>query len=160
MENTLFEQLYRRYYRPLFLYACSLTGNREDAEDLTAGTFVKVLTSFEGGSITSWMYRVLRNDYLDLRKKQRWEAPLDETVLQAAPAPDDVLEQYIQNEELRRLYREIQNLPEPEREVMLLTVQTDISDTAISEILGLTPNHVRVLRYRARRQLISKEDTP
>ena len=157
MKQEIFEQLYRRYYKPLFLYAYSLTHVKEDAEDLTANTFVKALTTFHGGNIQAWMYTVLRNEFLDLKKRQNREVLCDEQTVEI-PVMDDVLETYIQNEQRQWLYKQVNSLPRREREVMLLTIQTDYSDREIAEILGLTVAHVRVLRHRAKQRIITTSE--
>lgn len=46
--------LYEENYKPLYLYALSLTGNKQDAEDLLQETFVKAYLSYENkGSINN-----------------------------------------------------------------------------------------------------------
>lgn len=157
MKQEIFEQLYRRYYKPLFLYAYSLTHVIEDAEDLTANTFVKALTTFRGGNIQAWMYTVVRNEFLDLKKRQNRELPCDAQTMEI-PVMDDVLETYIQNEQRQWLYKQVNCLPRREREVMLLTIQTDCSDREIAEILGLTVANVRVLRHRAKQRIITTSE--
>lgn len=162
MRTDEFEGAYRRYYRPLFLYAYSLTRSVEDAEDLTANTFVKALTAFPGGSVGAWMYTVLRNEFFDLRRKQKREQEHSQETAQQWAEPDDVLQAYLESEERRWLYRQIGGLPEREREVLLLTIQTGCSDQEIGAILGLTAAHVRVLRHRAKQRIIkhSEEERP
>lgn len=162
MDKELFEALYRRYYQSLFLYAYSLTHSRADAEDLTANTFVKTFTTFTTGNVRAWMYKVLRNEFLDWRKKRGREVELDPAAWDRLPAQDDVWRSYLKNEELHWLYAQISLLPRLERETMLLTIQTDYQDSKIADILGITAPHVRVLRHRAKARLIaaSKEDQP
>ena len=43
MEQDEFTTVYRQFYRPLYVYALSLSGNRSDAEDLVQSTFLKPL---------------------------------------------------------------------------------------------------------------------
>lgn len=156
MGRDEFEELYQRYYRPLFLYAYALTRSTEDAEDLVADAFVKVLTAFPGGNIRAWLYKVLRNQFFDLKRKQKREQDWDTGVDGACT--EDVLQLYIKSEERQWLYRQINALPEREREVMLLTIQTDYGDQEIGDILGLTVSHVRVLRHRAKGRIIKQSE--
>ncbi len=158
MKQELFEELYHRYYRTLFLYAYSLTHVKEDAEDLTANTFVKALTTFRSGNVQAWMYTVLRNEFLDLRKKQKREILWDDETMENLPAEDDILESLIENQQRQWLYRQIGCLPQHEREVMLLTIQTDYRDEEIAEILGLTVSHIRVLRHRAKQHIMANSE--
>ena len=56
MEQDEFTAVYRQFYRPLYVYALSLSGNRADAEDLVQSTFLKALLSYEGGgSLRYWL---------------------------------------------------------------------------------------------------------
>ncbi len=160
MRQSEFEQLYQRYYRQLFLYAYSLTRSKEDAEDLTANTFVKALTTFRSGNIQAWMYTVLRNEFFDLKRRQSREELGSDYAANPPPGTDEVLQAYIQNEERQWLYDQINQLPERERELMLLTIQLGCPDREIAKILGITVEHVRVLRHRAKERILknSKEE--
>ncbi len=158
MKEDEFEQLYRLFYRPLFLFAYSLTGTREDAEDLVANTFVKALTTFRSGNIQAWMYKVLRNEFLDLKKRRKREQPLEDEIINLDSDTEDVLETYIKNEQKRWLYRQIGQLPEREREIMLLTVQTDYSDQEMGSLLGLSADYIRVLRHRAKQRILKNSE--
>ena len=159
MENKELEDLYRQCYKPLLLYAFTLTGSREDAEDLVANTFVKALTTFQSGNVRAWMYTVMRHEFFDLQKKRKRmaDAPLEEV-----PDGEDLLEALVEKEQRRWLYRQIGTLPPRERELMLLTIQMGCRDDEIAQILGLTAAHVRVLRSRAKKKLLeqSKEEQP
>lgn len=160
MKQDEFADLYERYYQPIFLYAYSLTRSKEDAEDLTANTFVKALTTFKSGNIQAWMYTVLRNEFFDLKRRRSREKICEDYPEDILPDSDDVLQMYIQNEERKWLYEQINRLPERERELMLLTIQLGCPDREIAQILGITVEHVRVLRHRAKQQILknSKEE--
>ena len=65
MEHSEFSALYRRWYRPMLLYARSLTGDLAAAEDLVQNAFAKALLSYRaGGSVRAWLATVLRNECL------------------------------------------------------------------------------------------------
>ena len=54
MEHSEFSALYRRWYRPMLLYALSLTGDPVAAEDLVKSVFAKALLAYRaGGSVRS-----------------------------------------------------------------------------------------------------------
>ena len=54
MEHSEFSALYRRWYRPMLLYARSLTGDLAAAEDLVQSAFAKALLAYRaGGSVRS-----------------------------------------------------------------------------------------------------------
>ena len=52
MEQDEFTTVYRQFYRPLYVYALSLSGNRSDALELVQSTFLKALLSNSVSIIT------------------------------------------------------------------------------------------------------------
>ena len=119
-----------------------------------ANTFVKALTTFRAGNIQAWMYKVLRNEFLDMQKKKKYEADPDERLLDIIPSLDDTYNSFLKNEQLKWIYNQIGKLPGLEREVMLLTVQTDYKDDQIAEILGISVSNVRVIRHRGKAKIL------
>jgi RNA polymerase sigma-70 factor, ECF subfamily len=66
---------------PLYRQALSMTRNHADAEDLLQDTLEKAYGHFhtfrQGTNLSSWLYRILTNTYLNAyRKKQRQPAQL------------------------------------------------------------------------------------
>lgn len=148
--------LYEQYYRPLYLYALSLTGNRQDAEDLLQETFVKAYLSYEaGGSVKAWLITVLRNGFLNLQRKRKQELPEHgEAVLAQTPAGDDPLSDVIREEERRMLFQAIQQLPPQMKTVLMESVYFQMRDDEIAALHGLTAENVRQIRSRAKQKLL------
>lgn len=151
MKNDELEIVYRQYYRQLFIYAFSLTQNKEDAEDLVANTFVKALLSFEEGNIKSWLYIVLRNEFMNMYKKRKCLVSYDFENTEGTLA---VIQDFIKSEEKIWLYQKINELPQREKEIMLLSLQSDFDDQTISHIMKMSIENVRVIRHRVKRKLI------
>lgn len=124
MEQDEFTTVYQQFYRPLYVYALSLSGNRADAEDLVQSTFLKALLSYEGGgSLRYWLTRVLKNEYFNLWKKRKRlvdEGSFDLTLVREE---DNILEDLIQDEEIGRS-------------------------------MGITKENVRQIRSRAKKQVM------
>lgn len=161
MEHNELEIIYQKYYTPLFLFALSLTKNKEDAEDLVANTFVKAFLSFEKGNLKAWLYTVLRNEFYTMYKRKSkliTEANID---FSQQPSKLNILDEIIQNEKKQWLYKQIYQMKPNERNVLLLSIQKDLKDSEIAEILNLNIAHVRVIKNRAKTKLIElskKED--
>ena len=161
MEHGEFSALYRQWYRPLLLYAFSLTGEQAAAEDLVQSAFAKALLSYRsGGSIQAWLMRVLRNEFISQKRKKRRE-------VQEMPPEDqlgggDPLEMLLQREEQRRVYEAVLSLPAQYREVLLQSAVVGLRDEEIARLLQTTPENVRQLRRRAREKIrrILKEEEP
>ena len=156
MEHKVWKELCEQYYRPLYLYALSLTKSRQDAEDLLQETFVKAYLSYEGGgSIKAWLITVLRNEFFNLQRRRKKEL-LDngETVLNHTPASDDLLDDIIREEERRMLFRAIQQLPPGMKTVLMESVYFQMKDDEIAALHGRTAENIRQIRSRAKKKLL------
>lgn len=149
--------IYEMYYRPLYLYALSLARNRDDAEDLLQETFVKAFLSYEGGgSIKYWLITVLRNEFYNVQRKRKREV-LEELVEDSEQSSgEDILASFIEKEERRQLFLEIQKLPIQMREVLMESVYFHMADEDIGKLHGWTKENVRKIRSRAKQKLIEQ----
>ena len=89
-----FEELAMPLFDRLYNFAQWLTRNREEAEDLVQETYVKALKAFagleSGTNFKAWMFRILRNTFLNTRAGMKATVPLDESDDPALPAEHDV----------------------------------------------------------------------
>ena len=65
----------------------------------------------------------------------------------------DILTDLIENERKRQLYRAMERLDMKKREVLQLQYFGELSQKEIAAVLRMTPENVRVLAYRARKEL-------
>jgi RNA polymerase sigma-70 factor, ECF subfamily len=75
----------------LYNHARHLTGRDAEAEDLVQETCVRALAAartFAGGNLKAWLFRILRNAFIDLHRKRRNEQALGE--LDVVDGADDV----------------------------------------------------------------------
>ena len=163
MEHSEFSALYRRWYRPMLLYARSLTGDLATAEDLVQNAFAKALLSYRaGGSVRAWLATVLRNEFLSQKKREKMYAvPLQEAEVAAGPGSDP-LEGLLVQEQQRRVYEAVLALPEAYRETIVQSAVLGLSDAEIAALRGISQESVRQLRHRARVRLkrMLKEEEP
>ena len=147
--------IYEQFYKPLYLYAQSLTGSRQDAEDLLQDTFVKAYLSYENkGSIKYWLIVVLKNEFLQQQRKRKREILNNESDI--LKTQQDVLEGLIEQEERKQLFKEIQNLPSNMKEILIESVYFQMSDNDIAKLHNMTNENVRKIRSRAKQKLIEK----
>ena len=77
-----FEEIHRRYRRPVYTLALRMTRNAADAEDLTQESFLTVLRnvgSFRGeAAFSSWLYRLTSN-VVKMHFRRRSSRPEDLT---------------------------------------------------------------------------------
>lgn len=156
MEPRTLEELYRRYAGELYLYAYSLCQNKAQAQDLTAEAFCRALLALDGADAgwRSWLYKVCRNLWLDQVRRSRrlaLEPPGPELA-----AEGDVLEELLQEERCRAVYRAVQALSPVDREIVTLHYYGGLSLKEAGEAMGLTPGAARTLLCRARKKLKSR----
>lgn len=156
MENI--KEAYERYYQTVYKFLMGLTaGNYELAEELTQETFyraTKNIGSFQGDSkMSTWLCQIARYtfyQYIDKKNRQK-EVPL-ETVVDIA-LEEEVEKNYIQNETKLFLYKKIQELESPMKDVVMLRLTGDLSFREIGDILGKSENWARVTYYRGKQIL-------
>lgn len=159
MEQHEWKLIYETYYKPLYLYALSLTGNQHDAEDLLQETFVKAFLSYQNtGSLKYWLVTVLKNEFLNLLRKRKRELLDHEELVNPHKETDEknILEHVIANEERRQLFQAIQRLPLLMKEVLMESVYFHMQDADIAKLHNLTEVNVRKIRSRAKKKLLDE----
>ena len=73
--------------------------------------------------------------------------------LHSLPSSLDILKDYIHNDELRWIYEQIYHLKQRERDIMLLSLQDELDDQTIANLLNLSVENVRMIRYRVKKKL-------
>ncbi len=154
MEQKLLTLVYEKYHRELYLYIYSLSRNHHIAEDLTQETFLKALLSLpeEHGNIRAWLYMVARNLFFNYREKASRNVSLEEE-MKRSDEEKDLLANMIENERKLQLYQALKKLNMKKREILLLQYFGDLSQKEIAAVLHITPENVRVLAYRAKKEL-------
>jgi RNA polymerase sigma factor (sigma-70 family) len=150
-ENA-FEEIVRRYGKPLTRYAAAIVGGR--AEDVTQDAFSKALLALRRDSaeieLRPWLFRIVRNTALnDLRDSPPSAEALAEVIASGAN-PAEELER---REELADLMRRLQSLPEAQRAAIVMRELEGLSHEEIAGALGLSDGGARQAIYRARRSL-------
>ncbi len=73
--QSAFEQIVRRYQRPIISLIARMTGDRALAEDLAQETFVKAFRSLAAFDTTrrlsSWLFRIAHNTAIDAMRRSR-----------------------------------------------------------------------------------------
>ena len=155
-DQAAFETLVARYERVLFNVAFRMLGDYEEARDAAQSTFVKVYeklgTYDPERRFFSWMYRILMNECLNLRRRPAagpFADGISDAVADRAPAPDAV-----ETAERRRdVKHAILALPPDYREVIVLRHFAALSYEEMSEAIGVPAKTVKSRLYSARQQL-------
>jgi RNA polymerase sigma-70 factor (ECF subfamily) len=146
------------WYPRLFRTALRMTGNREDAADLTQQAFCNAIQRwdrFDGRCLPcTWVHRILVNCVRDWarRRKVRAAGPLDEGWALAADVdlPVDRLDREEQRGHLRR---SIGELPDALRESFLLTLIDGYTYEETAQILLLPVGTIATRVHEARKRI-------
>jgi len=150
--ETAFEEIVRRYGRPLTRYAASIVGSR--SEDITQDAFSKALLALRRDDaeveLRPWLFRIVRNTALnDLRDSP----PSPEVLAEAIAGGRNPAEELERREELADLMKRLQALPEPQRAAIVMRELEGLGHEEIAAALGLSGGAARQAIYRARRAL-------
>ena len=138
-----FDTLFRTYYAPMVLYAIRLTGSQTEAEDVVQDVFCRLLQRAEnlsGENLKSLLFTSLHNRILDIKRVSSRHPK--STLLVDATSIATEEESSFEIEMYAQLYREIEQLPRKNREVMRMKMKGMDNDD-IAEALGITSETVR-----------------
>ena len=154
MDEALLKQLYQKYHKELYLYLLTLCKSKEVAEDILQETFLKAILSLSEShtNMRAWLYMVARNLCFNYIKKEKRRNELDE-LSSGAVNEADVLENVLEHEKNRMLYKALENIDHTKREVLTLQYFCGLSQKEIAATLRLSPENVRILSYRGKREL-------
>lgn len=152
-DTSAFEPLVTRYQRVLFTVALRLLGNADDARDATQNAFIRAyerLDTFDPSRrFFSWIYRIVVNESLNLRRAQRPHEPLPATLETGA----DALDRLEARELSERVQGALMALSHEHREVVVMRHFADLSYEEIAETLDIPAKTVKSRLFSARQRL-------
>jgi RNA polymerase sigma-70 factor (ECF subfamily) len=159
-----FEELVRRYQRPISAYVYRMVGNYESALDLTQEIFIKVYNSLNRYraefKFSTWIYKIAHNAAIDhLRRNSTREQSLvvgpdgdqfDLPIESSRLTPEQESERRERRAEIESVVR---TLPANYRELIILRHSQDLSYEEIVEVTGLPLGTVKNRLFRAREMM-------
>jgi RNA polymerase sigma factor (sigma-70 family) len=147
-------ELYQRHHAAVLGYARGLVRDHHTAEDLTSEAFTRTLAALRQGlgpqeAYRSYLYTVVRNAAVDLARAGQRTVVTDEVAGWAEGTSEDPMEV----DERDALVRAFRSLPERWQTVLWYTIVEDEPIQRVAELLGLEPNAVSQLAFRAREGL-------
>ncbi len=152
--EAAFESLYRERYRDVFRYALLMLRSPEDAEDVASEAFGKAYAAWcDGrgpeGEALPWLLLITRRAVIDRTRRRRLLSWLPLDSMHPAHEPADQSADSHRSEFWLWFDRFARELPDRQREVLILRYRRDLDDAQIGQIMGITPSAVRSLVARA-----------
>ena len=153
--------LVRRYDRRVFNYAFRMSGNAEDARDLSQEVFLGVFRNLGGfrgdGAFAAWLFRIAAFRCTDYLRRRR---PTGEFIEASAPPSDDPgpQEQATVSRANRRILAALDALPATQRHVVELKFFQQFTFEDIGVQLGISPNTAKTRLYGALKKLKQHEE--
>ena len=164
MTKTQFRKLVEENKRNVYFLALKLSGNHEDAEDISQEVFLKVYKKFHtyrgNAKIGSWLYRITVNTHLNRnRKKERKAMQSTEHIEQLATAKRAAAAETDPERSTRSgmIKEHVENalscLSRRERTIFVLRHYNDLPQKEIAQMLKIKTGTVKSTLFRAVRKL-------
>jgi RNA polymerase sigma-70 factor, ECF subfamily len=159
-----FEEIVRRYQRPIVSYIYRMLGNQDSALDVSQEVFIKVYNSLSKYSpeykFSTWIYKIAHNAAIDfIRRNSHYTQSLElenedgtfEFQIESKrPTPEQERERTEWRTEIEGV---VNRLPNGYKELILLRHSQDMSYDEIAEITNLPLGTVKNRLFRAREMM-------
>lgn len=152
-------EIYNENSKIVYGFLLSYTKDTSLSEELTQETFLRAIKSIHKYNgeckISVWLCQIAKHLLF-----QEWEkrgkkinVSFDESISISTSSTETIV---ISNENKKNIYKIIQSLENPYKEVMYLRLTGDLSFREIGEILGKSENWARVTFYRGKSKVIRR----
>ena len=151
MDETIFEEIYEQTARPLWAYISRISGSPTAADDILQETFLRFLNSppknIEFKEAKPYLYKIATNLVRDRFRKLKREGISENALPEKS---EMMIENFGEELEMTQVFS---LLKEQERALLWLAYVEGYDHREIARILKLNAMSVRVLLFRARRNL-------
>jgi RNA polymerase sigma-70 factor (ECF subfamily) len=147
-----FGALYDRHFQQIYRFVYSRVREQTAAEDVTSEVFIKALKAMPryqdtGRPFAAWLYQIAVNAIADRYRSLRPTHALEDFHDLSVGGPA-IEEQAAQQDEIRRIWRLVEELPLQQRTALVLKFQEDMKIEDIAVAMGKTPGAVKLLIHR------------
>jgi RNA polymerase sigma-70 factor, ECF subfamily len=139
-------------------FALVLCRSQSLADDLVQGACERALANAgswtPGTKFDAWMFRILRNYWIDHLRRMRTEGMMEDISMQTQLVGDAGEGPILSRLVLSEVQRAIDNLPQEQQEVLVLVCAEDLSYREAAEVLGVPIGTVMSRLARARKRLM------
>ncbi len=152
-----YEELLRRHRDRIYRIALRVLANPADADDVTQEIAIQLWTGLAGftgsAAFTTWLYRVVVNRCLNVRRRRRPTEELTETVHPSSPGPEA---RVVAGQELEAGLAALADMPEELRVALVLIQLEGLSYAQAASVLKVPEATVRGRLARGRAHLVKQ----
>ena len=149
---TDFQKLYKQYAKDIYNFALFLSGSPDEAEDITAETFARIITSKKAiilKSVKGYMLTIARNLFLENNRLKKYRSEIKDDT----PDPKNNIEDNLYHKcELEAVQKFLQKFSEIDRTALLLRAE-GIPYSEITKVLNISLASAKVKVHRLRIEL-------
>jgi RNA polymerase sigma-70 factor (ECF subfamily) len=151
-DNEAFEDLVRMHQEPLYRYLCRLSGNGEDAMELTQSSFVKAYLSigrFRGeSSFKTYLFRIASNTWRNTIRDRgrRRNVDIDQVSIASGDNPHD---EVARDQEQKKFWSLVEELPARQKEALTLRVREGYPFEKVAKVMGCTIGSAKASYHHA-----------
>jgi RNA polymerase sigma-70 factor (ECF subfamily) len=151
-----FESLYQTYAPEVYRFSFWLAGDSEEAEDITAETFIRAWTNSKPPrteTLKAYLFVIARNLFLEQKRKSKRQVALADHYPDPSPGPEKVTESRL---ELQKVFTILSSFPELDRTAFILRVQHEFPYIEIARVLEISLSSAKVKVHRVRKKLLNR----
>lgn len=157
--SAIFSVIYNHYHQRIYAYCRKITGDREDALDLTAETFIKAYEKIDQldqpENFASWLFRIARNKSLDCLRSRKKARETIEQQIYFGETDEDTEENYLKEEaDLKKLQGWLQKLPAEDREILEGKYLHHKSLVDLQDQFHISSSAIKMRLFRAKKKMV------
>lgn len=154
--SKLIQNAYDDYSDDVFRFCMLKVSDRDVALDIVQDTYIKTLTYMQKGNeidnMRAFIYRTCRNLIVDYYRKSKSQS-LDTILETGVDVANNDEQQILTRQELQAVFTLFERLDDQYRDVLYFKFVEDLDIVEISDILGISENHVSVRMHRGIKKL-------
>lgn len=144
------EQIYKDYHEKVLHLIYGKINNYTLAEDLTSDVFLKVYSKLDTfdetkASISTWIYRIAQNTVIDYFRTRKVYSEVPEEIAVESEIDDEVLN----NETLDALADALAELPERDRDLIILHYYHGLTLKEAAERIGMSYSNAKLVHNKS-----------
>ena len=150
-DASLFATVYEEHHQDLFRYIRSIVRDPGEAEDVLQSVMLKALAALQSEQrdfeLRPWLFRIAHNEAINRVRQRRPTVELDAAHATTAASPCEVISD---RERLQQLWADLAQLPERQRQALVLRELSGLSHEEIAAVIGTSGRAVKQTIFEAR----------